>query len=89
MKIIFKVEGDIWLCFVFAAPVTCILLIVFAALWGGRYHVFAAVTGLIWTCALALFLSWRAENIWLVFVAAAPLEVLALFWFILRPKKSK
>ena len=86
---IFKVEGDIWLCFVFAAPVTCILLIVFAALWGGRYHVFAAVTGLIWTCALALFLSWRAENIWLVFVAAAPLDVLALFWFILRPKKSK
>lgn len=86
---IFGVKGDIWLSFVFAAPVTCILLLVFSALWWGRYPVFASVSGLIWTCALAVFLSWHAERIWLVFVAAAPLQILAVFWFILRPKKSK
>lgn len=86
---IFKAEGRIWLSFVFAAPVTCIVLVVFSALWGGRYCVFASVSGLLWTCALAVFLCWRAENVWLVFVAAAPLQVLAVFWFILRPKKAK
>ncbi len=83
------VQGDIWLAFVFAAPATFILLTVFAALWSGRYSVFAAVSGLIWTSALAVFFSWNVQRIWLVFVAAAPLQLLAVFWFILRPKKSK
>ena len=86
---IFGVEGDLWLAFVFAAPATFVLLVIFAALWSGRYAVFASVSGLLWTCALAVFLSWHAQNVWLVFVAAAPLQVLAVFWFILRPKKSK
>ena len=86
---IFGVEGDLWLAFVFAAPATFVLLVIFAALWSGRYAVFASVSGLLWTCALAVFLSWHAQNVWLVFVAAAPLQVLAVFWFILRPQKSK
>ncbi len=86
---ILGVEGDLWLAFAVAAPVTCVLLVVFAAVWGGRYHVFAAVSGLIWSVSLVIFLSWHAERVWLVFVAAAPLQLLAVFWFILRPKKSK
>lgn len=86
---IFGVGGKTWLSFVFAAPATFILLTVLSCLWGNRITTFVAVSGLVWMAALAVFLSWNTEKIWLVFIAAIPLEVLALFWFILRPKKSK
>ncbi len=86
---IFGVQGKTWLAFVFAAPATFVLLTVFSCLWGNRAEIFFAVSGIVWMTALSLFLSWETENIWLVFIAAIPLEVLALFWFILRPKKGK
>lgn len=86
---LFEVHGKIWLAFVVAVPATFVLLTVFAALWSNRYAVFVAVTGLIWTIALAVFLSWEIAHVWMVFLAAVPLQVLAVFWFILRPQKTK
>ena len=86
---IFGAEGKLWLAFIAAVPASCIILVVFSALWGSRYAVFASVSALLWSAALLLFLSVGAEGMWLVFVAAAPLQALAVFWFILRGGKSK
>lgn len=86
---IFGTEGKLWLAFIAAVPASCIILVVFSALWGSRYAVFASVSALLWSAALLLFLSVGAEGMWLVFVAAVPLQALAVFWFILRGGKSK
>ena len=34
--------------------------------------------------ALALFLTIRIQNMWIVFVLSVPVQALAVFWFILR-----
>lgn len=82
-------EEKIWLCFLYAIPVSFILLIVFSSLWWNRFTTFAFVSGLLWTLALALFLTIVGIDGWLFFIVAVPLQVLAVFWFLLRPRKSK
>ena len=82
--LICKAPGDLWLSFVWALPVTSILCVVFSCVWGNRYHRAISVSALIWTLALALFLTIRIQNMWIVFVLSVPVQALAVFWFILR-----
>ena len=83
-----QAEGQ-WLLFIWALPVNGILLVVFAGIWGNRVLRTLAVSFLVWTTALALFFTLPMQNAWLVFVVAAPLQVLAVFWFFLRAQKAK
>ena len=78
-----------WLSFVWAMPVSGIVLVVFAALWGNRVLRTLAVSFLIWTVALAIYLTFAFPYSWLLFVVAVPLQVLAVFWFLLRVPRAK
>lgn len=85
------VEGyATWLVFIYAIPVSGVILIVFSALWANKYCTAASVSLLIWSVALSIYLSASAvRNIWMVFVIAVPLQLLTIFWFILRGQRSK
>ena len=76
--------GKLWLSFVWALPATSVVCVVFSCVWGNRYHRAVSVSALIWTLALALFLTIPVRNMWLVFVVSVPVQALAVFWFILR-----
>lgn len=79
-----------WLVFIYAMPVSGIILIVFSAVWANKYCTAASVSLLVWTLALAIYLSVpMVYNIWLVFVISVPLQLLTVFWFILRGQKTK
>lgn len=82
--LICKVPGSLWLSFVWALPATSVVCVVFSCVWGNRYHRALSVSALIWTFALALFLTIPVQNMWLVFAVSVPVQALAVFWFILR-----
>ena len=80
----------VWLVFVYAMPASGVILIVFSSLWENKYCTAASVSFLVWTLALSIYLSVpMVRNIWLVFVIAVPLQLLTIFWFILRGQKNK
>ena len=80
----------VWLVFVYAMPASGVILIVFSSLWAHKYCPAASVSFLVWTLALSIYLSVpMVQNIWLVFVIAVPLQLLTIFWFILRGQKNK
>ena len=81
-------EGELWLAFIWALPATGIVCIVFSCIWGNRYHRAISVSALIWTLALALFLTIQVRYMWLVFVVSVPVQALAAFWFILRKSQN-
>lgn len=89
LALIFGAEGRFWLAFVWALPSCCVVCVVFACVWAGKYARTVSVSALIWSLALALFLTIRVPYMWLVFAVAAPLQILAVFWFILRGQKPK
>lgn len=81
---------DAWLTFIYAIPVSCIVLIIFNAIYFDKIATMFAVSGLVWTVALSIYLTFiHQENIGLIFIVMIPFQVLVVFFFILLIRKRK
>lgn len=73
--------------FLYALPVSFIVLIVFACLWWKNVMRFVAVSGLTWTLALSVALSFPLLNsVWII---AGVFQVMTALWFYMRFRNSK
>ena len=84
MFMICKVPYPAWMFFVYALPVCSIICIVFTSLWWGILWQGVSVSALIWTFGLSLYLSFELENVSLIFLVCAALQVLTVLWEIFR-----
>ena len=80
MFMICKVDYPAWMFFVYALPVCSIICIVFTSLWWGILWQGVSVSALIWTLGLSLYLSFELENVSLIFLVCAALQVMTLLW---------
>ena len=80
MFMICKVDYPAWMFFVYALPVCSIICIVFTSLWWGILWQGVSVSALIWTLGRSLYLSFELENVSLIFLVCAALQVLTLLW---------
>ena len=80
MFMICGVDYPAWMFFVYALPVGSIICIVFTSLWWGILWQGVSVSALIWTLGLSLYLSFELENVSLIFLVCAALQVLTLLW---------
>ena len=80
MFMICKDDYPAWMFFVYALPVCSIICIVFTSLWWGILWQGVSVSALIWTLGLSLYLSFELENVSLIFLVCAALQVLTLLW---------
>lgn len=71
---------DMWLVYVYAVPVTCIVLIVFNSMWGNRRHNYLIITVLVWSLLLALFLTIDLPMIWMLLLLGIPAQIIILLW---------
>ncbi len=79
-----------WLMFIYAIPISFIILIIFNDIYFKRIYNMFATSALCWTLALALFLTLRhLENMYLIFVAVVPLQILIILFYTLLCKKRK
>lgn len=69
-----------WLLFVFALPVTCIVLLVFNSLWGRRRRNYLIISLLVWTLLLSLYLSLPIPSGWMLFLLGIPAQIIILLW---------
>lgn len=78
-----------WLCYIYAIPVSTIVLLVFACLWGKRWMVLVFESILVWTVLLSICLT-AQRPIWYLLLIGVPLQVLFVLWFFMKmPKKEK
>ncbi len=78
----------VWLSFIFAIPVSMIVLVVYSSLWGSYLYKFFTISGLCWSIPLALTIAISYKYMWLSFICVIPLQFLVIFFLILR-KKTK
>ena len=78
-----------WLMFVFAIPASAIIAIVFFAIWEKTLALIISESVLVWSVALSFCLSISYQKIWLIFVVAAPLQILIVLWNWFRNKKKE
>lgn len=77
----------LWLAFLYAVPVSSIVVLVFSSIWHYKAARVISVSVLIWTVLACVYLTIYAsganmQNIWLVFLIGVPLQVLTLFFFV-------
>ena len=73
-----------WMIFIYALPANSVVAIVFSGVWWRRIHVLLSVTALIWSSALCVALSFSNPKVFLIFIIAAILELLALVAFFIK-----
>lgn len=76
-----------WLAFVYAVPVSMILLVVFSHKWSTLLWQALSVSGLVWTLCAAVYVSFVAiadmHNVAMLFLCAAVFQVLIILWYVL------
>ncbi|MGN0989159.1 MAG: helix-turn-helix domain-containing protein [Eubacteriales bacterium] len=73
-----------WLAFVAAVPVSCILLIIFNSIWGKKKYNFIFISGLVWSTLAFVYLLLLDHNYWLIFMIGIPAQAIILLWSRLR-----
>jgi transcriptional regulator with XRE-family HTH domain len=78
-----------WLTFIFAIPASCIIAVVFSALWWQMLPRLLSVSSLVWSLALCVHLTIPVKSIYLIYVIAAVMQVLVFLWFLLMKKLNR
>ena len=78
------------LCFMWALPLSCVVLIVFNSLWGRFRYLFIILSVLNWTLLASLHLQLLpfGFNVWPIYILGIPLQVGIILWgaLVKKPK---
>lgn len=69
-----------WLAFVYAVPVSAIVLLVFNSLWGRRRRNYGIVSVLMWGLLLSAFLTYPRGMMWMIFLLGIPAQIIIWLW---------
>ncbi len=93
-RLIDPTQPYLWMTFIYAIPVTFIVLVVFSCLWAKKWIRFITITGLVWSICLGVYLPLQlfvenGSSMWMIFLIGIPLQVLLVFWFLLKKKQKE
>ena len=73
----FKFIFDIhyWKIWIWALPVSSLVLIIFSAIWGKKVHVIISVSLFIWTLILGAYIQLLQYNLWSLFLMGIPAQL--------------
>lgn len=81
--------GRAWIAFILALPASCIVMVVFTAIWWGFVPQCIAVSALIWSLAASIYLITSARDAAFIFMIAGILQVLTVLWFLLQHRMEQ
>ena len=79
----------VYLAFIYAIPVSSIVLLVFNSIWGRNYCNPVIASVLLWTLFLSIILTASFDNKWFMFFIAIPIQIGAILWLLLILTKMK
>lgn len=71
--------------FIYAAPITAVVALVFNSIWFNRRWNFVIISLLIWSVLGALFMTFYEYRIWKLFLIGIPAQLIVVLWSRLRP----
>ena len=69
-----------WLAFVYAVPITAVVVLVFNSVWGNRRWNFSIISLLMWSTLATVYLTLLSYNLWLIFLLGIPGQIIILLW---------
>lgn len=82
---------NIGMFFMWAVPISCVVLVIFNSVWGRSSLLFYILSLLIWSTLACVHVQLLKYNLWMVYLLGIPLQVAVILWASLlkRPKKFK
>ncbi len=70
----------LWKLFVYAIPVSALVLLVFNSIWGKKKYSFIIVSVTIWTILLSIFITFLEYTPWATFLIGIPIQIAIILW---------
>ncbi len=84
LPLIFTDFKRAYLFYIYAVPVTAIVVLVFSSVWGNRNVWFASTSVLCWGVIVSIYVTLIKYNIWTLFLIGIPMQALIVMWFFFR-----
>lgn len=81
--------GNNWLCFIYAIPLSAVIVLVLSSVWGNKVIWSISTSFLVWGILLSVYLSLFENNFWEIFLLGIPLQALVIMWFFFRSTLNK
>ena len=78
---------NFWQAFVWAIPVSCLVVLRMNRRFHSRVLVFITSSLFVWTLLTAVYLQFLQYNIWLVFLIGVPVQLICILWLFIRHYK--
>jgi len=78
-----------WIVFIYALPVSLIVMIVLTSIWGRKKTNVYFISLLVWSIFAAIYFSFLKHNLWLLFIIGIPAQVIILLVFRMRIRPKK
>lgn len=94
IDIIFPSFINTWVFFIYALPVSTLILYILTSVWGKSITNAVILSMLVWSTILSLFITLTifpsnpSPNIWELFLIGIPLQGLIIFWLLYKKTKK-
>jgi len=78
-----------WIVFIYALPVSLIVMIVLTSIWGKKRTNAYYISLLVWSIFAAIYFSFLNYNLWLLFVIGIPAQIIILLVYRIRIRPKK
>lgn len=75
-----------WQVFVWAIPISTVIIFIFNSIWGNRKYNFFILSIVLWTLITSIFLTIQSINLWPIWIAGIPIQVIIILWSQLKLK---
>lgn len=82
LQLIFPVEMNAWLTFVWAVPVSAVVWLIMNSVWFNRRRNYFIVSVLMWTVLAAAHITLLVVgvNVWLIYLLGIPAQIIIFLW---------
>ncbi|MBQ4129186.1 MAG: helix-turn-helix transcriptional regulator [Ruminococcus sp.] len=78
-----------WLIFIYAVPVSLVVLLVLNSIWGiGKLNMFI-ISGIVWGIITCVYLTFYTANWWQLFLIGVPAQLIIILSFYIKKNKKK
>ena len=79
-----------WMSFIWAVPVSCLVLLSFNRYWKNKIYGFVLKTILIWSLLASVYLQFLSYNVYLIFIVGIPIQLaITILTFIKKQLNKK
>lgn len=80
---------SVWQLFLWAVPVSCVVSIIFNAIWGKKWLTITLISLLLWSILACIYVAFLKYNIWLIFIVGLPIQICIALSASLNRKSKK